>query len=124
MLKLPQLMATILQECPNEHSALVEQVEQVDESFTTMDSTIDCAPTPLPKLQLFIVIFIQISEPVTSTVIYPFVNELIRSLGVTNGDEKRTGYYVGIVVSRLSPIRNLNRLIDINIHPGICILCH
>ena len=119
-------MATILQECPNEHSVLVEQVEQVDESFTTMDSTsIECAQTPLPKLQLFIVIFIQISEPITSTVIYPFVNELIRSLGVTNGDEKRTGYYVGIVVSRSSPFRNRRLpVIDINIHPGICILCH
>jgi len=92
-------MATIsqAQECPNEHSALIE--EDDDSSSTTTYSTIDSAPTPLPKLQLFIVIFIQISEPVTSTVIYPFVNELIRSLGVTNGDEKRTGYYVGIVES-------------------------
>jgi hypothetical protein len=96
-------MATIPQECPDECSALVEQD---DESCTSIDSTIDCAPTPLPKLQLFIIIFIQISEPVTSTVIYPFVNELIRSLGVTNGDEKRTGYYVGIVVSRSSPSYN------------------
>jgi hypothetical protein len=111
-------MASIPQECPNERSALVEQD---DESFTTTDSSIDWAPTPLPKLQLFIIIFIQISEPVTSTVIYPFVNELIRSLGVTNGDEKRTGYYVGIVVSRSFSFCSC--LIHFGI-PGICILCH
>ncbi|KAJ3515312.1 hypothetical protein NLJ89_g1840 [Agrocybe chaxingu] len=37
------------------------------------------------------------SSNFTATVIYPFVNDLIRSLGVTGGDEKRTGYYVGIV---------------------------
>ncbi|GLB43326.1 putative major facilitator superfamily protein [Lyophyllum shimeji] len=55
--------------------------------------------TPLPKLQLFIIIFIQIAEPVTSTVIYPFVNDLVRTLGITNGDEKKTGYYVGLVES-------------------------
>ena len=104
-------MATILHECPcdSERSSLLEESDQIKscatsiESTTLTDSTVDCAPTPLPKLQLFIIIFIQISEPVTSTVIYPFVNELIRSLGVTNGDEKRTGYYVGIVVSRSAP---------------------
>ncbi|KAF9463622.1 major facilitator superfamily domain-containing protein [Collybia nuda] len=55
--------------------------------------------TPLPKLQLFIAIFIQVAEPVTSTVIYPIVNDLIRSIGITHGDEKKTGYYVGIVES-------------------------
>lgn len=55
--------------------------------------------TPLPKLQLFIVIFIQIAEPVTSTVVYPFVNNLVRAIGITGGDEKKTGYYVGIIES-------------------------
>ncbi|EAU89606.1 hypothetical protein CC1G_02495 [Coprinopsis cinerea okayama7 len=55
--------------------------------------------TPLPKLQLFIAIFIQVAEPVTCTVIYPIVNDLIRSLGITHGDETKTGYYVGIVES-------------------------
>ncbi|KAH6917777.1 major facilitator superfamily domain-containing protein [Coprinopsis sp. MPI-PUGE-AT-0042] len=56
-------------------------------------------PTPLPKLQLFIAIFIQVAEPVTCTVIYPFVNDLIRSMGITHGDETKTGYYAGLVES-------------------------
>lgn len=55
--------------------------------------------TPLPKLQLFIIIFIQVAEPVTSTVVYPFINDLVRAIGVTRGDEKKTGYYVGVIVS-------------------------
>jgi hypothetical protein len=57
--------------------------------------------TPLPKLQLSVVIGTQIAESVTSTVIYPFVNDLVRSIGVTRGEEKKTGYYVGAVVRSL-----------------------
>lgn len=56
-------------------------------------------PTPLPKFQLFIIFLIQFAEPVTATVIYPFVNQLIRETGVIRGDERRTGYFAGIVES-------------------------
>lgn len=58
--------------------------------------------TPLPKLQLSIVVCTQIAESVTSTVIHPFVNDLVRTIGVTNGKEKKTGYYVGAVVRIIS----------------------
>ncbi|KAJ2926053.1 hypothetical protein H1R20_g11034, partial [Candolleomyces eurysporus] len=55
--------------------------------------------TPLPKLQLLIVFLIQFAEPVTATVIYPFVNQFVRETGITGGDETKTGYYAGIVES-------------------------
>ncbi|KAJ2926059.1 hypothetical protein H1R20_g11037, partial [Candolleomyces eurysporus] len=55
--------------------------------------------TPLPKLQLLIVFLIQFAEPVTATVIYPFVNQFVRETGITGGDEAKTGYYAGIVES-------------------------
>ncbi|KAF5383858.1 hypothetical protein D9615_003796 [Tricholomella constricta] len=73
----------------------------LDSSSDASQTQADDEPctTPLPKLQLFIIIFIQIAEPVISTVIYPFVNDLVRGLGITNGDEKKTGYYVGLVES-------------------------
>lgn len=58
--------------------------------------------TPLPKFQLFIVFLIQFSEPVTSTVIYPFVNQFVRDTGVIEGDERKTGYYAGMIVRCLS----------------------
>ncbi|KAG6888134.1 hypothetical protein C0992_009547 [Termitomyces sp. T32_za158] len=56
-------------------------------------------PTPLPKFQLFIVAMIQFAEPITATVIYPFINQFVRDTGVIQGDERKTGYYAGIIQS-------------------------
>ena len=56
--------------------------------------------TPLPKVSLFITLLIQFSEPVTATVIYPFINKFVRDTGVTGGDERRTGYFAGVIVSQ------------------------
>ena len=55
-------------------------------------------PTPLPKFQIFIVFLIQFAEPITALVIYPFINQFVRETGVTDGDERKTGYYAGIIV--------------------------
>ncbi|KAH7884757.1 major facilitator superfamily domain-containing protein [Phlebopus sp. FC_14] len=55
--------------------------------------------TPLPKLQLLVLLYIQLAEPITCTVIYPFVNQLVRESGVTSGDERKTGYYAGLIES-------------------------
>lgn len=52
--------------------------------------------TPLPKFQLFLTLLIQLTEPVTATLIYPFI--AIAVSGFTQGDEKKTGYYAGIIV--------------------------
>lgn len=58
----------------------------------------DVEETPLPKLQLFILLYLQLAEPITSTVIYPFVNQLVRETGITGGDERKTGYFAGLIV--------------------------
>ncbi|KAE9409480.1 MFS general substrate transporter [Gymnopus androsaceus JB14] len=55
--------------------------------------------TPLPKLQLFLLLLIQITEPITAEVIYPFIIGAVRSTGITHGDEKKTGYYAGVIES-------------------------
>ncbi|KAF7327420.1 Major facilitator superfamily multidrug-resistance DHA1 sub-family [Mycena kentingensis (nom. inval.)] len=55
--------------------------------------------TPLPVAQLGIVLFLQLAEPLTSQVIYPFAPQLIRDVGITNGDETKVGYYVGVMQS-------------------------
>ncbi|TFK75575.1 MFS general substrate transporter, partial [Pluteus cervinus] len=55
--------------------------------------------TKLPYFQLFIIFLIMFAEPVTCTVIYPFINQLIRETGVTGGDETRTGYFAGVIES-------------------------
>ena len=54
--------------------------------------------TPLPKLQIFILFLTLFSEPITGLVIYPFVNQFVRETGITQGDERKTGYYAGIIV--------------------------
>ncbi|CAA7266816.1 unnamed protein product [Cyclocybe aegerita] len=56
-------------------------------------------PTPLPWFQFSIVLFLQLAEPLTSQVIYPFAPQLIRDLGITGGKESQVGYYVGLMQS-------------------------
>ena len=58
----------------------------------------DSKPTPLPRLQIFILFLTLFSEPITGLVIYPFVNQFVRDTGITHGDERMTGHYAGIIV--------------------------
>ncbi|KAH8814742.1 major facilitator superfamily domain-containing protein [Flagelloscypha sp. PMI_526] len=51
------------------------------------------------KLQLTILFLILFCEAISSIVIYPFVNQLVRSTGIAGGDEKRVGYFSGIIES-------------------------
>ncbi|KIK60211.1 hypothetical protein GYMLUDRAFT_226269 [Collybiopsis luxurians FD-317 M1] len=55
--------------------------------------------TPLPKRQIFLTLLIRLSEPTTAMVIYPFIIKAVQRTGITQGDEKRTGYYSGIIES-------------------------
>ncbi|KAG1738387.1 major facilitator superfamily domain-containing protein [Suillus paluster] len=56
-------------------------------------------PTPLPKIQLAILLLVQMPEQLSASVIYPFVNQLVRSTGITGKDERKTGYYAGLIES-------------------------
>ncbi|KAG2151375.1 MFS general substrate transporter [Suillus clintonianus] len=55
--------------------------------------------TPLPKLQIGILITLQLAEPIASTSIFPYINQLIRELGITGGDDAAVGYYAGVIES-------------------------
>ncbi|KAF9035135.1 major facilitator superfamily multidrug-resistance, DHA1 sub-family, partial [Panaeolus papilionaceus] len=55
--------------------------------------------TPLPWAQFSLLLFLQLAEPLTSQVIYPFAPQLVRDSGITHGDESKVGYYVGIMQS-------------------------
>lgn len=74
-------------------------------------------PTPIPWAQFNIILVTQFVEPLTSTVIYPFlpqvreqhssltaylltIAQLIRDVGITHGDETQVAYYVGMMVSQ------------------------
>ncbi|TFL01704.1 major facilitator superfamily domain-containing protein [Pterulicium gracile] len=55
--------------------------------------------SPLPWKQLSLVFAIQFTEPVAATVIYPFITQLVRETGITGGDERKNGYYAGLIES-------------------------
>ncbi|KAH9945434.1 MFS general substrate transporter [Epithele typhae] len=57
------------------------------------------APTPLPRMQIFILLLMQLAEPITANCIYPFINQLVSELDITGGDEKKVGYYAGLIES-------------------------
>ncbi|KAF8896546.1 major facilitator superfamily multidrug-resistance, DHA1 sub-family [Infundibulicybe gibba] len=71
---------------------------QVDEETPLLHSQ-HVKKTPLPWFQFSIVLFLQLAEPLTAQVIYPFAPQLIRDLGITNGNESQVGYYVGLMQS-------------------------
>jgi MFS family permease len=55
--------------------------------------------TPLPKLQIGILMTLQLAEPIASSSIFPYINQLISELGITGGDDAAIGYYAGIIES-------------------------
>ncbi|KAG2107268.1 major facilitator superfamily domain-containing protein [Suillus discolor] len=74
--------------------------QQVDEETPLLQPVKQkAARTPLPWRQFSIILFLQLAEPLTSQVIAPFAPQLIRDIGITDGDETRVGYYVGLMVS-------------------------
>ncbi|KAG1882569.1 MFS general substrate transporter [Suillus subluteus] len=42
---------------------------------------------------------LQLAEPIASTSIFPYINQLISELGITGGDDAAVGYYAGIIES-------------------------
>ncbi|KAG1818713.1 major facilitator superfamily domain-containing protein [Suillus subaureus] len=55
--------------------------------------------TPLPWDQFWIILLLQVSEPLSYQTLSPFIPQLIRDIGVTHGDESQVGHYVGILES-------------------------
>ncbi|KAI5827165.1 MFS general substrate transporter [Schizophyllum commune Tattone D] len=53
--------------------------------------------TPLPRLQLSILLLMRCAEPVAYTVIFPFINEMMEE--VTHVPKSKVGYYAGLVES-------------------------
>ena len=74
--------------------------------------------TPLPKLQVGILMMLHVADPIASMSIFPYINQvrlyknllatltfnacpscqLISELGITGGDDAAVGYYAGIIV--------------------------
>jgi hypothetical protein len=54
------------------------------------------ATTPLPKLQLFLLFFIRMTDPVAFNCIFPFVQQMLLDIGAVD-DPDKVGYYAGMV---------------------------
>ncbi|KAH7885550.1 major facilitator superfamily domain-containing protein [Phlebopus sp. FC_14] len=57
--------------------------------------------TPLPRLQISILLLAIFLEPVAAQCIYPFINQLVSELDITGGDDRKVGkcYYAGLIES-------------------------
>ena len=71
-------------------------------STTPVENGCPAPRTPLPKVQLITLMLIQLGEPVISSVIFPFVNQFVRDTGITDGDDRKTGYFGGKTKSYLN----------------------
>ncbi|KAI6110870.1 MFS general substrate transporter [Pisolithus croceorrhizus] len=71
----------------------------IDENTPLLESPQAKTKTPLPKIQLGLTLFILFSQPMSSQYIFPFINQLIRELGITGGDDRKIGYYAGVIES-------------------------
>ncbi|KAH9015506.1 MFS general substrate transporter [Lactarius hengduanensis] len=56
-------------------------------------------PTPLPRLQIAVLLSIWLVEAIISHSISPYLNQLVKELSIVGGDGKKVGYYTGIIVS-------------------------
>ncbi|KZO92165.1 MFS general substrate transporter [Calocera viscosa TUFC12733] len=54
------------------------------------------ARTPLPKLQLFLICLVRLAEPVASSQIFPYINDLCVEFGYA-GNEKEVGFVSGMI---------------------------
>ncbi|KAG1738420.1 MFS transporter [Suillus paluster] len=73
----------------NEHTPLLDPGQQGQQK-----------PTPLPKLQISILLLALLIEPIASQSIYPYINQVgISELDITGGDERKVGYYAGLIES-------------------------
>lgn len=59
--------------------------------------------TPLPVAQLGVLCVVRLVEPIMFTQIFPYVNEMIDHLHLTE-DKSKTGLYSGMVVSIITPV--------------------
>ncbi|KAL9714425.1 hypothetical protein Ac2012v2_002740 [Leucoagaricus gongylophorus] len=75
------------------------ELPAVQSEYNQSSDAKDQPRTPLPIFQLFLVLLIQFSEPVAASIIYPFVNQFVRDTGITRGDDRKTGYYAGVIES-------------------------
>ncbi|KAJ7464027.1 major facilitator superfamily domain-containing protein [Mycena latifolia] len=80
---------------PNESQPLLRDTARLEDQAPTVKAT------PLPKAQLTALCMARLSDPIGYTQIFPYINEFIASLHVTD-DPAKMGFYSGLVESTSS----------------------
>ena len=83
---------------------LGENSGKIQESFdfdAPTDSKSKAKGTPIPKAQLAVLCAVRLVDPIAFTQIFPYVNEMMEHLHLTN-DPNKIGFYSGVVVSELA----------------------
>ena len=69
-----------------------------DSALENQKSSAPAKPTPLPKAQLATLCVVRLVDPIVFTQIFPYVNEMMDHLHLTD-DPSKIGFYSGLVVS-------------------------
>lgn len=75
------------------------QVVVDEETPLLQDGGAPRKPTPLPKIQLFLLLLVRLAEPIASHSISPYISELVSELPIVGGDRRKVGYYTGMLMS-------------------------
>ncbi|KAH8985274.1 MFS general substrate transporter [Lactarius akahatsu] len=70
-----------------------------EETPLLRDENVPRTKTPLPITQMVVLFLLELCEPITSQSIKPYINQLVSKLPIVGGDERKVGYYAGIIVS-------------------------
>ncbi|SPO27706.1 uncharacterized protein UTRI_04258_B [Ustilago trichophora] len=75
------------------------QPARYDESLASSTPPQPLKPTPLPRKQLFVLCLMRMTEPMSFTVIFPFVTAMLRRNLPPSVPTSQIGYYAGLVES-------------------------
>ncbi|KAI9439349.1 MFS general substrate transporter [Lactarius indigo] len=73
--------------------------EPEEETPLLRDESLPRPETPLPITQIVILLLLQLTDPITSLSIRPYINQLVSELPIVGGDERKVGYYAGLIIS-------------------------